>query len=340
MKRIIRTLYTIGTLALVVACAAGSWAITARGASTREDNSLRPVRAQAKALALSPDGHTLATVNKKNQVELWNWKTGRQLTRLVGSVAAKQARMRVELAFAPDGRHLAAASPSAVCLWDIQSPDRVKMLPRAMGIPFVAFSADSKLLACNGISAQGSGAVYVWDIAANKMKQRLEIDKAAVAAFAPDGKSLAVGQDSGGFFCWVRLFNLETGKFTTPDMQYAFSGPLAFSADGKHLYCSYLNFLFVDVDLSTGKMTEPFKKGRMRMTVVAFAAGAGKMAAVIGDRCVVVDLATMKPTAELPSLVKRNRGVAQLEGPAALSADGKVLAVIDQEGTVKFVAVS
>jgi WD40 repeat protein/DNA-binding SARP family transcriptional activator len=100
-------------------------------------------------LALSPDGRTLAAVDKLGQIYLWDPLTGHRLAGPLG----EQAVYPWGVAFSPDGGLLAAGGSigtGGLNLWDVASRTVVRHLPlpdENAGVADAAFSPDGRVLA-------------------------------------------------------------------------------------------------------------------------------------------------------------------------------------------------
>jgi hypothetical protein len=105
-------------------------------------------------LALSPDGRTVATADIA-EVRLWETATGRKRLRLE---AAKEAAWAV--AFAPDGRLMAAAGEGGVVhVWQLPGGRELRSFTGHGGtVTALAFAAGGKLL-----SVSEDGTALVWD---------------------------------------------------------------------------------------------------------------------------------------------------------------------------------
>ena len=109
------------------------------------------------ALALSPDGKTLATGSYDQKIKLWNVADGTERKTLSGHNGAVFG-----LAFRGDGKLLASASADrTVKLWDVASGERRDTLSQPSKEQFaVAWSADGKRLAAAGADNR----IRVWSV--------------------------------------------------------------------------------------------------------------------------------------------------------------------------------
>ncbi len=80
---------------------------------------LRPLEGEIYQLAFSPDGTRLAAVNRQ-EVNLWDVRTGREALRLRGAVfRSGDSGFNPQLAWSPDGRRLAASNfDCSLSVWD------------------------------------------------------------------------------------------------------------------------------------------------------------------------------------------------------------------------------
>ena len=131
------------------------------------------------------------------------------------------------LAYAPDGKTLATAGDVTVRLWDIAA-GKDRHLFGGCGAYSVAMAPDGKTLA-GAISHPGGYHLFLWDLGSGAERHDLG-GAPMVAAFAPDGKTLAAAGPSGK----VHLWDAITGKQIR-----AFAGPkgavnaVAYAPDGK-----------------------------------------------------------------------------------------------------------
>ncbi|MFF4298516.1 hypothetical protein ACFY0N_33235 [Streptomyces vinaceus] len=120
-------------------------------------------RGVVQAVALSPDGQTLAAGGLDRQVALWDLRDP-QRPRPLGTEPVTFADTVYALAFSPDGRRLAAGSgDGTVRVWEPSAPGQAAAGARSFKGPDsavygVAFAPDGKTLAAAG----ADGGVYLW----------------------------------------------------------------------------------------------------------------------------------------------------------------------------------
>ncbi len=143
-----------------------------------------------------------------------------------------------EIAYSPNGKHLAVASSIGIWLYDMIKYQELALLTENNSGPVssVAFSPDGNTI----ISGNEDGSVSVWNTHTFEHIQSFNTaDWVLSVAFSPDGKTIAGGGGHvEGLGSGIQLFDIKTGEHLK-----AFGGPYAtlsvcFSPDGKTLASS------------------------------------------------------------------------------------------------------
>jgi WD40 repeat protein len=202
-------------------------------AAGKELNSFAGHRAAVQALAFSPDGRFVASLDQANVFGIWEARTGKPLLPIPPDNPEAVLRFR----FAADGAFLSAiGKDGTVRVWEPAAGMKVRQfrIGTEETVPQWVYGPDGKVLAVPG----ADNAIHLWDPAAGKELRALHghQDKLGDLTFSPDGKLLAsAGQDRS-----IRLWDAGTGKelqrFTGGEKE---SASFLFSPDGKLLAWSW-----------------------------------------------------------------------------------------------------
>jgi WD40 repeat protein len=291
----------------------------------------------ARSVAFGGDGSLVAAGDDSGTVAIWNTQDGTRH----GSALSHGAYLKC-LAFSPSGKLLASGGADrCVKIWDVVSNELVKNLgPLEASISTAAFSPDGSSLLC--ATDGGDEIIRRWDL--STWEEAVVLKKADSTSltnslgvnqigFTPDGKSLAVGVDTG-VLLWSLTERSEQAFLPARLMNFSIS------ADGRVL--ALANGLDVNVNLwdldslSERSTFAPASAGSSPQFVSSLAlAPSGRFlivsyAAIWGDREVVVlwDVEG-NPREVATARIPRGDFVSQL----AFSPNGRVIASASATGT-------
>ena len=261
------------------------------------------------SLAFAPNGKTLASSSSDGTIRLWDPETSQEKAIFRGHKSHVMA-----VAFAPDGKTLATASfDRSLKLWNaIPEQERNTLRGGQLGVTGLAFSQDDRTLATIGFD----GTTKLWDVDSGSTSATLvEKTPGRSLAFAPDGKTLAIGSQKV-----VQLWDLGAKK-----VRQALRGHTGeiyctvFAPDGRTLATGSQDQNVILWDANTWEQRSTIRDHPTSVVYLAFTRDGKTLAVGSTNELRLWDLATERVRLE----------ISKLSGPissVALSPDGTRLA--------------
>jgi RNA polymerase sigma factor (sigma-70 family) len=197
-------------------------------------------------LAFLPGGKSLVSAGKDATVRIWNVETGAQ--RLLVKLERppnipptlkdwEQGTPIECVAVSPDGQTIATGDwDDKVCLWDVATGQlRRALLGHKMGVLFVSFSPDGKMLASvsGSFNEHVGGEVKLWNLADGRERATLKghTDSVWSVRFSPDGRSLVTASRDEKAKVWEVATGQE--RMTLENGLELFDGKLATPLTGR-----------------------------------------------------------------------------------------------------------
>ena len=202
--------------------------VSMRDVATNKVAKLWTLKGGVRALALSPDGETVAVMGAFGKLSVWDWKSARLLhTEVLAATDDNGGGDKASLAFAPNGRLLATGT-GGVRLLSTRDWKTQKKLSFDIGnsfLDFIGFSPDSQSLVA---AFEDIGPAYLLvNLKSGRRRVLQRGDALASPVFSPDGM-LFVGSSHEQSI----VLNLRRSKFKQIFKSEKFQ-PQAFSPDSR-----------------------------------------------------------------------------------------------------------
>ena len=177
------------------------------------------------ALAITPDGRTLARGTASGELAFADVATGR----LLGPPVLAHVRGIRDAVFTSDGRRLATTDGSVVYLWDVARARPIRSFEGVTGgAASLGASPDGKLLVVADVRQDGTGALDILRLPRLQMVRQTAVPPPVRIEFSRDGKVLFLGDQDGR----VWLLDTQTWRpLGAPLAAQSSPGPFAVDPD-------------------------------------------------------------------------------------------------------------
>ncbi len=228
------------------------------------------------SLAVSPDRKLIAAGAPDGTVRVLEASSGRQVLGLSGVAGSVRG-----LAFAPDGKTLAAGGERDVILWSLPSGSVLGQLAGHTGkIWSLAFDSTGSRLA----SGSSDGTARIWDVSRRQQLRQLDTGGTVRAvAFTPSHGLLV----TAGMKQPLRLWDAADGRL----LKELDDGPvgtlsMSLSRDGRFMASGGMDLLVKVWSLPSGERMGEIPGHQGMPTAVAFSPGASTLASAGADRTI------------------------------------------------------
>jgi WD40 repeat protein len=185
-----------------------------------------------RAVAFSPDGTMLATLDANGTARIWNVTTRQEIG--APMTVDGPGTLSGAVAFSPDGKTLVTAgSGGQTRLWDVATQQPLgKPMAAGPATTVLAFSPDGTML----VTAGSDGSARLWDVATQQeigTPMTADAQPVYAAAFGPGGSTLATAGGDGSARLWDVATQQEIGTPMTADAQPVYAA--AFGPGGSTL---------------------------------------------------------------------------------------------------------
>lgn len=257
---------------------------------------------QVNAVAVSPDGRTLATGSDDGLIRLWDAETGDLSATLVGHDDAV-----TDVVFSPEGQWLlSGASDHKAILWDVATGTiKRELLGHDNIVSSVAFMPDGRQALTGEDSGQLQGELFLWDLESGEINARfggeLEelIEGVQDLAISRDGRTVLVGYTKISTFDTntAALWDIQTGeviRFLEGSPQAVYS--VSISPDGRLGYGASADGNIYVWELDSGEVVQTLRGHEGAVTNVTVSpSGLAALSGALDGEMILWDLAAGQP---------------------------------------------
>jgi RNA polymerase sigma factor (sigma-70 family) len=207
------------------------------GKTLKEVRQLGPAKGRVGKVAYGPDGRTLATLDARGRLCVWEVATGKLVAEMTNP--QEQFACAACLALSPDGKRIALGmfKDNTVRVHELKTGQEVQRFASPNSyISQLAYTPDGRTLAaCSG------SVILAWDVATGKARHAerdVNFRPVQCLAWSPDGRTVATGSGHHLHHA-IRLWDARTGRelaaWPVPEPSTVGLYSLSFSPDGRYL---------------------------------------------------------------------------------------------------------
>ena len=273
----------------------------------------------------SPDGQTLAGIDYKKEVHLFNTKTGKLI-----STIPEQPDSINSIAFSVDGNTIATGDDAGqVRFWDTHTGRLIHTLAaHKKAVKSVKFSPDGKTITTLSID----GKVRLWNADTQRLKHTYSIYNKPIydVVFSPDGNTLVTENSDET----IRLWNTKTGNLIRIIEIGDHVDELFFSPDGETIATASRHHSIQLWDVKSGILNKKLDGHAYPVTGLWFSPDGETLASTTTDNTIRlwnVNTYQLKRVLTNQFSIDKNQEQKAYVENVAFSPDGKILASVAGE---------
>ena len=278
------------------------------------------------SIAFAPDGQTLVSGDKNDQIKIWNLSTGEVMEQKIFYAADPKSYGRPygvkKVAISPDGRFLVSSAVGMIEVLNLNTGDLQYRLSN--GVNKFVISPDGQTL-ISGNSDDKS--VRLWNMSSGELKRKLsgEVERNIALSISQDGSLIAVSSQYGK----IQIWSSQTGELIR-EFNADRLNPLAttIAPDNQILFTSFDSSSTVEMwNIQTGEVIRSFNGHSDVVTSIAISPDGQTLATGSKDGTIrIMDLRTRE-------LIRVLKDAGKIQS-VSFSPDSRTIASSSEDGKI------